>query len=227
MWKMILGCVAALAALSTAACGTTRTLDLAKTMPGADVIVTGPGPIVTKTAPGPTTTVTTTVQPPVLTRRIFSGSGQWNSPEFTLACGTPAVEVTYSFSGNSSLGSGDNFIAELESPDGDSRSMVNTIAASGGTATTVYPQHGIQRKQPVLPLRSGDRQLDVQAERDLRVSAAGVASALGSLLWHESEQIHGVSVAIVTETPWISTTRTAPGSPVTTGQRRGPGTVPA
>jgi hypothetical protein len=68
----------------------------------------------------------------------FKGTGNWNSPPFTLD-GHP-LTVTYSYSGNIMAGEseGDNFQADVESP-GDDHGIVNAIAASGGATTTLYP----------------------------------------------------------------------------------------
>lgn len=137
MRKMIAACGIGLATLLVAACGTTRTVTVTKTVPGPTVTVTVPGPTVTKTVAGPT--VTKTAQPAVLMTKTFSGSGQWNSPEFTLKCSSPAVKVTYRFSGNTNGFGGDNFMADLQSPSGDDQQIANTIATSGGKTTTVYP----------------------------------------------------------------------------------------
>ncbi len=68
----------------------------------------------------------------------YSGSGNWNSGEFTLR--DSPVQVTFSYSGNT-MGygdSGDNFIASLASST-DNLSIANEIAVSGGKTTTLYP----------------------------------------------------------------------------------------
>lgn len=193
MRKTIATCGVGVAALSAAACGTTRTVDLAESVPHPAVVVSVPGPTVTVTTtttaqsivdvtesvpgptvsvtvsvPGPTETVTTTktetvtttktAQPSVLMTRTFNGSGDWNSPEFALGCASPAVQVRYSYSGNAIGGKADNFIADVESPSGDVQIVVNTIASSGGTTTTVYPD---------VQLNGSDRYyLGVQASGD-------------------------------------------------------------
>jgi len=67
-----------------------------------------------------------------------SGKGNWNSPPFHVT-GSP-IKVTFRFSGNSSLGSGDNFIMDVISPANfDDLSIANTIGVHGGKTTTVYP----------------------------------------------------------------------------------------
>lgn len=135
---------AALAGL--AACGTTRTVhDTA-----------APAPAVTVTVPGPTVTatVTHTAQPAVLASKTFSGSGQWNSPEFTLSCGTPVVAVSYSYSGNTTGYGGSNFIADLKSPGGDDQMIANTIAVSGGATTTLYPDTSMGGHQYYLSVQA-------------------------------------------------------------------------
>ena len=160
VWKTTAVGVIALGALGLAACGPTEAVQAGKTVqgatvtkavPGPTVTVTKPGPTVTKAVPGPTVTVTepgptvhatvtVTAQPPVLLSETFNGSGQWNSSEFTLSCDTPAVLVRYQFTGNTdTLGTADNFIANLRSPAGDDESIANAIAGSGGSSTTVYP----------------------------------------------------------------------------------------
>jgi len=68
----------------------------------------------------------------------FHGTGDWNSPLFTLD-GHP-LTVIYSYSGNILPGEseGDNFQADVESS-GDIQQIANDIATSGGAATTLYP----------------------------------------------------------------------------------------
>ena len=172
MKNWIPACGIGLVVLSAAACGstTTHTTDVTKTVAGPEVTKTVAGPEVTKTVAGPEVTktvagpavtvtkpgptVTVTAQPPVLMSKTFSGSGQWNSPEFTLACTTPAVTVTYSFSDNT-LGNGaDNFIADLQSPGGDDQSIANEIAMSGGATTTLYPNTSAGGNQYYLSVQA-------------------------------------------------------------------------
>jgi hypothetical protein len=112
-----------------------------KAAPSPTVTVTA-----TATAPAPTATKTThvsvtqtaTVPPPALTVGKYSGSGDWNSPPFTVN-GNP-LTVTYSYSGNIMSGEteGDNFAADVENGS-DDQSVANTIGTSGGTTTTIYP----------------------------------------------------------------------------------------
>lgn len=67
----------------------------------------------------------------------FSGSGDWNSPSFPVGS---TVTLRYSY-WNNTMGNGDggdNFIADLVS-NSDDQSIVNAIAVSGGTTTTIYP----------------------------------------------------------------------------------------
>lgn len=111
-----------------------------------------PGPTVTATVvqhdpasavPAPSVTrtvnvrVTQTVAPPALTVGRYSGSGSWNSPQFTVA-GFP-LTVTYSYSGNGSDGTADNFAADVTDGNLDDLSIANDIAYSGGKTTTLYP----------------------------------------------------------------------------------------
>ena len=103
-----------------------------------------PAPTVTTTviqhAPAPTATQTThvtvtqtaTVAPPPVTVARYSGTSDWNSPQFTLS-GQP-LTVTYSYSGNQDS----NFIADVENS-GDDQSIANTIGSDGGATTTLYP----------------------------------------------------------------------------------------
>ncbi len=148
MGKMIAASGIGLMALSAAACGTTHTVDVTKTVPGPAVTVTVPGPTVT-------VTITKTAQPPVLMTKTFSGSGQWNSPEFTLSCQTPAVKVTYSYSGNDLGGSASNFMADIQTPGtGDDQQIANTIASSGGTTTTVYPDTSVAGSRYYLSVQA-------------------------------------------------------------------------
>jgi len=67
-----------------------------------------------------------------------SGTGSWNSEPFTVNGDAPQLKVTYWYTGNATMGSGDNFIADITSSD-DMLSIANDIATSGGKTTTVYP----------------------------------------------------------------------------------------
>jgi len=53
---------------------------------------------------------------------------------------SPALKVTYSYSGNvdNITGTASNFILNINSSS-DRNSVANTIASSGGTTTMVYP----------------------------------------------------------------------------------------
>ena len=109
-----------------------------------------PAPTVTVTViqhdPAPTATQTTrvkvtqtaTVAPAAITVARYSGTGSWNSPQFTLS-GQP-LTVKFSYSGNSlpGEGSGDNFMADLTSSSDDLQ-IANEIGVSGGKTTTLYP----------------------------------------------------------------------------------------
>lgn len=68
--------------------------------------------------------------------KTFSGSGNWNSPPFTL--NADSVKVTFHYSGNYLGGIPSNFIVSLEAGD-DSVPVANDIAGRGGKTTTVYP----------------------------------------------------------------------------------------
>jgi hypothetical protein len=65
----------------------------------------------------------------------FSGSGEWNSPEFKVGS---KVTVTYSYTNNTSGEGGDNFAADIEN-NNDDQQIANDIAVSGGKTTTLYP----------------------------------------------------------------------------------------
>lgn len=109
-----------------------------------------PAPTVTATeqitVPGPTPTVTKTthvkvtetkiVPPPQLTVASYTGTGNWNSPQFTVSGGP--LTVKFSYWNNTTGYGGDNFIADLTSSD-DDLSIANDIATSGGKTTTLYP----------------------------------------------------------------------------------------
>jgi hypothetical protein len=136
--KLILGsCTAVAALLGFIIASSTGGHTTIKDVPGPAVTVTAPAPAVTRTA-HVTVTQTATVQPAPLVSEKFSGSGDWNSPEFTL--NGNAVVVTYSYSGNIMSGEiqGDNFIADIESSS-DDQSIANTIGSSGSATTNIYP----------------------------------------------------------------------------------------
>jgi hypothetical protein len=65
----------------------------------------------------------------------FSGSGEWNSPEFKVGS---KVTVTYSYARNTDGDGGDNFAADIENS-GDDQQIADDIAVSGGKTTTLYP----------------------------------------------------------------------------------------
>jgi hypothetical protein len=99
--------------------------------------VTAAAPSVTRTATVHVTQ-TATVPPPALTVGKYSGTGDWNSPPFTLN-GNP-LTVTYSYSGNIMSGEtqGDNFAADVENSS-DDQSVANLIGVQGSATTTLYP----------------------------------------------------------------------------------------
>jgi len=117
---------------------------------GSNPAAAKPAPTITviqhDAAPAPTATQTThvtvtqtaTVAPPAITVARYSGTGTWNSPQFTLS-GQP-LTVTFSYSGNSlpGEGSGDNFMADITSGSDDLQ-IANEIGVSGGKTTTLYP----------------------------------------------------------------------------------------
>jgi hypothetical protein len=65
----------------------------------------------------------------------FSGSGEWNSPEFKVGS---KMTVTYSYANNTSGDGGDNFAADIEN-NNDDQQIADDIAVSGGKTTTLYP----------------------------------------------------------------------------------------
>ncbi len=77
-------------------------------------------------------TVTNTVPPPALTIAKYSGTGDWNSPQFTVS-GSP-LTVTFTYSNNQDS----NFIADLKSGS-DDQSIANEIGTSASKTTTIYP----------------------------------------------------------------------------------------
>ncbi len=70
--------------------------------------------------------------PTVIAR--YSGTSNWNSPPFTVSGDSPALTVTYSYSGNH----GSNFIADPKSPT-DDQSIANDIGTAASRTTTLYP----------------------------------------------------------------------------------------
>lgn len=110
-----------------------------------------PAPTVTVTqqvqVPGPTPTVTHTTNVKVTKTRYvppapqavahYSGTGNWNSSEFSLN-GNP-VTVRFSYWNNTSGYGGDNFIADITNTGYDDLAIANEIAVSGGKTTTLYP----------------------------------------------------------------------------------------
>ena len=100
---------------------------------------TAPAPTVTRTATVHVTQ-TATVAPPALTVARYSGTRDWNSPQFTVAGDNPVLTVKYAYSGNILPGetSGDNFTADLTNGS-DDQSIANEIGTSGGATTTLYP----------------------------------------------------------------------------------------
>jgi hypothetical protein len=81
------------------------------------------------TVPGPATVPPGTV----LLRK--SGTGNWQSPLFTVGTGTPILKVVYRFSGNTAAGMPAVFSAEIDSA-ADTHLFVSEIADAGGPATT-------------------------------------------------------------------------------------------
>jgi hypothetical protein len=77
-------------------------------------------------------TVTQTVAPPALTVARYSGSANWNSPQFTVS-GDP-LTVTFSYSNNQDS----NFIVDIKSSN-DDQSVANEIGTSATKTTTIYP----------------------------------------------------------------------------------------
>jgi hypothetical protein len=101
--------------------------------PASTASVTPPATRATTAAPHPKST------PSSVTLLHVSGSGNYNSAPFTVGGDDPQLVVTYTFSGNADESGPDNFIADVISS-GDDQNIVNTIAASGGTTTRVYPE---------------------------------------------------------------------------------------
>ena len=102
-----------------------------------------------QTVPGPTVTETQTVtaSPSATPGQVLlstSGNGNggttWESQPFQVSANSPALKITYSYSGNvdSTLGQPSNFALSIQSSS-DSNLVANTVASSGGTTTMVYP----------------------------------------------------------------------------------------
>jgi hypothetical protein len=75
----------------------------------------------------------------VLTTKTFTGTGIWDSPEFTMACASPSVTAKVAFSGNTSGGVTEYFTATLQGLTGDFQQIADDNAASGQFTTTVQP----------------------------------------------------------------------------------------
>lgn len=109
--------------------------------PAAHTPAAKPAPAVTITqsVPGPTVTVTQTpVAQPGQVLLKHSGSGNWNSDPFQVSSDSPQLRVTYTYSGNGSDGSPDNFSADIENGT-DDQLVANDISWSGGKTTNIYP----------------------------------------------------------------------------------------
>ena len=130
--KAITAAAAAIGVIALAGCGaTTKTV----TVPGPTVTATAtlPAPTVTRTATVHVTQ-TATVAPPALTVARYSGTSNWNSPQFTVTGDSPVLTVTYSYSGNNDS----NFVADLTSGS-DDQQIANDIGTSASRTTTLYP----------------------------------------------------------------------------------------
>ena len=94
---------------------------------------TAPAPAITRTA---TVRVTQTVAvaPPALTVARYSGSSDWNSPQFTVTGDSPVLTVAYSYSGNQDS----NFIADITNGS-DDQQIANDIGTAESRTTTLYP----------------------------------------------------------------------------------------
>jgi hypothetical protein len=106
---------------------------------GHSTTIVRPQPTVTvysSPAPAPTVTVTQTVNAPSVSVAKYSGTGDWDSSEFTLDGNM--LTVTYSYSGNSDGFGGSNFVGDIESST-DDQNFVNTIGTSGSATTHAYP----------------------------------------------------------------------------------------
>lgn len=121
---------------STAACGTTKTVNTIT-----------PGPTVTQTVPAPTITQTVTASPPPPATGSklldFSGTGTEETPSFN-AGGSGDYTVSWTFSGNDQQGDGgDNFImSEDGGNDVNALSLPNVIQTDGSGNTGVTNDPG-------------------------------------------------------------------------------------
>lgn len=68
----------------------------------------------------------------------YEVTGMGSSAPFRIRPGSSVLKVTYSYSGNATYGSADNYAADLVSST-DDISLANDIAASGGKTTMAYP----------------------------------------------------------------------------------------
>ena len=129
--KTIAITAAALGIVTLAGCGTAA----ARPAPAATVTQTdtAPTPTVTRTATVHVTQ-TATVAPPALTVAQYSGSSDWNSPQFTVTGDSPVLTVAYSYSGNQDS----NFIADLTNGS-DDQQIANDIGTAESRTTTLYP----------------------------------------------------------------------------------------
>ena len=103
-----------------------------------------PVPAKTHPAPAKTTPVPTSASTgPKMVTKVFSGKGDWTSAPIHFGCaggtGLP-LTATDRFSGNETMGSADNFEAEVDDSQGAQVGMIeNTIAVSGTKTTSLYP----------------------------------------------------------------------------------------
>jgi hypothetical protein len=96
----------------------------------------------------PATAATAAASSPAAPRtvtKVMSGSGDYTSGPLHFGCvidGNP-ITVKYRYSGNSLMGNGTNFSAELDGTNGvemgNGGSFVNDIAESGSKTTYIYP----------------------------------------------------------------------------------------
>ncbi len=101
-----------------------------------------PAATVTRTvtvAPSAAAKPKTSAPPAVHVLVDTSGTGNYNSPPFTVTGSNPVLVVTYSYSGNTLGGQADNAMIDVESSS-DDQSVINAIAASGSGTTRVYPE---------------------------------------------------------------------------------------
>jgi len=120
-------------ALALAGCGTSSARPVPAVTVTQTATVTAPAPTVTRTATVHVTQ-TATVAPPALTVARYSGTSDWNSPEFTVTGDSPALTVAYSYSGNQDS----NFIADITNGS-DDQSIANDIGTAESRTTTLYP----------------------------------------------------------------------------------------